>query len=53
MTRHRTRWALLIVAALPLPLSGCGDNPDTAPPHSDTASSSEASASSAAQHKGP
>lgn len=51
MTRHRPRWALLIVAALPLPLSGCGDKPDTAPPHSDTASSSsEASAPSAAQH---
>lgn len=50
MTRNRPRWALLIVAALPLPLSGCGDNPDTALPHSETASSSsEASASGPAQ----
>ena len=43
MTRHRTRWALLIVAALSLPLNGCGDNPDTA------SSSPEATASSTAQ----
>jgi hypothetical protein len=50
MTRHRTRWALPIVAALSLQVSGCGDNPDTAAPHSDIASSSrEATASSTAQ----
>ncbi len=50
MTRHRTRSALLTVAALSLPLNGCGDNPDTAPTHSDIAPSSpKATASSTAQ----
>ncbi len=50
MTRHRTRWALPIMAALSLQISGCGDNPDSAAPHSDIASSSpEATASSTAQ----
>jgi hypothetical protein len=50
VTRHRTRWALLIVPALSLPLNGCGDNPDTAPAHPAIASSSpEAPAASTAQ----
>jgi hypothetical protein len=50
MTRHRTRWALPMVAALSLQVSGCGDNPDTASPHSDIASPSpEATASSTAR----
>jgi len=40
MTRHRTRWALPLVASLSLQVSGCGDNPDTAATHSDIASSS-------------
>jgi hypothetical protein len=48
MTRHPTRWALLIVAALSLPLSGCGDNPDTAQPTSDTPSSAAGATSSSA-----
>jgi len=48
MTRHRTRWALPIAAALSMQVSACGDNPDTAATHSDIASSSpEANAPSA------
>jgi hypothetical protein len=45
MTRHPTPWALLIVAALSLPFSGCGDNPNTAL-SSDIASSAPVATSS-------
>ena len=39
MTRHRTRWAaLLVVATLPLALSACRGNPTTARPTSDQTS---------------
>jgi hypothetical protein len=47
--RHPTRWTLLIVAALSLPLSGCGDNPDTAQPPSDTTSSAPEATSPGAE----
>ena len=49
MTRHPTRWTPLILAALCLLLTGCGDNPDAAQSPSDTASSAPESTSSGAE----
>lgn len=52
--RHPTPWALLIVAALSLPLSGCGNKSDTAQPTSDTtASASKATSSSTGTSSDP
>jgi hypothetical protein len=50
MTRHPTRWTLLIVAALSLPISGCGDNAHTAQPTSENTSPTVTGSSVAPQH---